>query len=609
MTTCSTGPTSSAPRTRSATARCTAAGCASTPRSIRRCSCTPRPRTTSCPPNTLGVDSAMVSLDTQTGAIRAMVGGDGFEPGQSEVNMALSPRQTGSSIKFFILAAALQAGAKADDVLMGEEYVHDPESRQPARTAGDRRCRRPRTRHARRAHLELGELRLLAASPRSSVWTGWSTRSYRMAKSPYLIKGKDADDPLRNEALEPYASFATGGNEMSALDMASGAQSIANDGVHHEPVLRRAGRVGRRHGDLRALQRRHAGARPQGRPQDDRRAEARAHQSERNGSAVPARRRPTGGRQDRHTGQQHQRLVRRLHPAAHDRRVGGQSQRLRGDGRHPRVQPVRRRCRGAGWPDPGDVVEGVHGSGPRRAPDRGLGATAAAPPTRKPVRLFLPGMECAKRIVGYDHVVLGFANPAGFAGPVARIAQPGVTGNEPSARRPTAEPTRPDPADDRDEPGRPTTDDTRRPHRRPRTSRSTRTSRRRRSHLTSSTPTCRCRSLSDQRVTCRALLTDRADWADDDASRRHLLDLQRTDTRLDQLRHRRAHAPEHDAVAAAHGSPRGVGEAARRGAGTARRACSPTSIRGSDGRRAQRRAGSPRAAAPYRDRAAGRRRR
>ncbi len=33
-----------------------------------------------------------------------------------------------------------------------------------------------------------------------------------------------------------------------------------------------------------------------------------------------------------------------------------------------------------------------------------------------------------------------------------------------------------------------------------------------------------------------------------------LLDLQHTDTRLDQLRHRRTHAPEHDAVATTHGA-------------------------------------------------------
>ena len=40
-----------------------------------------------------------------------MVGGKGFVAGEREVNLALAPSQTGSSIKLFILAAALQAGA------------------------------------------------------------------------------------------------------------------------------------------------------------------------------------------------------------------------------------------------------------------------------------------------------------------------------------------------------------------------------------------------------------------------------------------------------------------------------------------------------------------
>ena len=41
-------------------------------------------------------------------------------PTSSEVNMALQPRQTGSSIKLFVLAAALQAGAQPDDIIDGQ---------------------------------------------------------------------------------------------------------------------------------------------------------------------------------------------------------------------------------------------------------------------------------------------------------------------------------------------------------------------------------------------------------------------------------------------------------------------------------------------------------
>ena len=49
-----------------------------------------------------------------------MVGGEGFIAGQRETNMALVGRQTGSSIKFFILAAAVQAGAQPGDLIDGK---------------------------------------------------------------------------------------------------------------------------------------------------------------------------------------------------------------------------------------------------------------------------------------------------------------------------------------------------------------------------------------------------------------------------------------------------------------------------------------------------------
>ena len=56
--------------------------------------------------------------------------------------------------------------------------------------------------------------------------------TYRMAESAYLYKGQPEEE---RAPIEPFASFATGANEMSPLDMAAGMQTIANQGVHHEP--------------------------------------------------------------------------------------------------------------------------------------------------------------------------------------------------------------------------------------------------------------------------------------------------------------------------------------------------------------------------------------
>ena len=53
----------------------------------------------------------------------------GLQANEARSNMALAPRQTGSSIKFFILAAAVQAGAQPNDMIDGTRAVHAAEPR------------------------------------------------------------------------------------------------------------------------------------------------------------------------------------------------------------------------------------------------------------------------------------------------------------------------------------------------------------------------------------------------------------------------------------------------------------------------------------------------
>ncbi|MGB3736813.1 MAG: transglycosylase domain-containing protein [Ilumatobacter sp.] len=177
-----------------------------------------------------GFEAAIVSLDSKSGAVRVMVGGRGFTE-QNQVNMALRPRQTGSSIKYFILAAAIQAGAQAGDQIDGTRGCRlpsgnpsEPEFEITGGIAG-----------------RVGDLRYITAS---SVNCGFARLSqivglnrvvdttYRMASSPYLYTGQPADE---REPIQPFASYATGANEMTVLDMAAGIQTLANEGIHHEP--------------------------------------------------------------------------------------------------------------------------------------------------------------------------------------------------------------------------------------------------------------------------------------------------------------------------------------------------------------------------------------
>ena len=183
------------------------------------------------PANTAGFDAAIVSLDSTSGAIRVMVGGSGFRPNEREVNMALSPRQTGSSIKFFILAAAIQAGAQAGDQIDGLRGCVLPNPGDPTEPFEIRGG-------------ASGSVTTLAQQTWSSINCAFARLSqivglnrvvdttYRMAASPYLYAGQPADD---RKPIEPFASYATGANEMSPLDMAAGIQTLANEGTHKQP--------------------------------------------------------------------------------------------------------------------------------------------------------------------------------------------------------------------------------------------------------------------------------------------------------------------------------------------------------------------------------------
>lgn len=186
------------------------------------------------PPNAQGFDAAVVSIDTPTGAIRAMVGGRGLRPDEpgGEVNMALVPRQTGSSIKAFILAAAFQAGAQTNDLINGFRPCTVPDFVDGLET----------TKTVNSGYGEIGPLN--GPNVWSSTDCGFVRLSYavglhrvvdttyRLAHSAYFYQGQAEDE---RESFKPLGLTATGNNPMSPLDMAAGMQTITNQGLHHDP--------------------------------------------------------------------------------------------------------------------------------------------------------------------------------------------------------------------------------------------------------------------------------------------------------------------------------------------------------------------------------------
>jgi len=171
------------------------------------------------PANSAGFDTAVVSLDSKSGAIRAMVGGGGFRPGQDEINMALRPRQTGSSIKIFILAAAIQAGAIADVVI-----------------DGTRGCVLPNPGNPSEPFKIDGGVAGKVGTLEEATWRSLNCAFARLSQIVGLNRVVDTATRMGVKSpLDAFASFATGANEITPLDMASGAQTIANRGLHHDP--------------------------------------------------------------------------------------------------------------------------------------------------------------------------------------------------------------------------------------------------------------------------------------------------------------------------------------------------------------------------------------
>lgn len=162
-------------------------------------------------------EAAVVSLDTQTGAVRAMVGGPGFA--QLEVNLTLAPRQTGSSVKFMILAAAVEAGVQANDLIDGTAPCTLPNPGEPKKP------------------FVITDAVSGGVGPIDNMtWRSINCAYAKLALGLGLerVTGVMKRMGVTNKLLAVPA-LATGGNEISPLDMASAFTAITNSGVHHEP--------------------------------------------------------------------------------------------------------------------------------------------------------------------------------------------------------------------------------------------------------------------------------------------------------------------------------------------------------------------------------------
>jgi len=177
------------------------------------------------------VEAALVAIEPQTGAIRALVGGFDFE--RSEFDRAVQARrQTGSAFKPFVFAAALMQGWTLADTVLDEPTVllstttYQPY--QPENFSND----------------YLGTVTLRRALEKSDN-IATVKLLMEIGYAPVIEMARKLGI---STDLQPYPSLALGSFEVSLLELTSAYGTFANQGVRVEPhfvqdVVRRDGTV------------------------------------------------------------------------------------------------------------------------------------------------------------------------------------------------------------------------------------------------------------------------------------------------------------------------------------------------------------------------------
>jgi penicillin-binding protein 1A len=166
--------------------------------------------------------AALVSMDPTTGAVRALVGGPGFEQAQYDI-VTDGARQPGSSFKAFTLMAALEQGHSPNDIIDGTAPcpipnpggIPNPYS--PSNFEGE----------------EGGPMTLTDATAHSV--------NCAYARLQEAIGGRSVVDVANRmgitHKLTPFKSLTLGTEAVSPLEMVTSYATLAADGERHDPYF------------------------------------------------------------------------------------------------------------------------------------------------------------------------------------------------------------------------------------------------------------------------------------------------------------------------------------------------------------------------------------
>ena len=251
--------------------------------------------------------SAIVTIDPRNGYIRAMASTGSY--GANKFNLAAQGhRQPGSTFKILVLMTALRKGVDPNSTTYNSHPLdlNTPYGPWKVNTY---------------SHSYGGNMNLVQATLQSDNTV---FAQLDLDVGPDAVRQTAYDMGITTH-LDGYPAEGLGGLSLgvSPLEMANAYATIADGGYRNKPIAITQGRVPRRQvrgprppeAQEGVLRRRHL------RGDEDPRAERAVRHGDARRDRLPR------GRQDRHDGRLHRRLVRRLHPAALDLGVGRLPQR------------------------------------------------------------------------------------------------------------------------------------------------------------------------------------------------------------------------------------------------------------------------------------------
>jgi membrane peptidoglycan carboxypeptidase len=175
------------------------------------------------PQSPLHLSAALVSVDPNSGAVRAVVGGSNYAVSQFDAALASPGRPTGSSFKAFVLVAALAQGYSPDDYVDGAGPCTIPD---PGNT--------PDPWVLNNYEGEASGWITITDATANSVNCAYA----RLALKVGLSNVADVARQMGIRApLAVVPSMALGTNDVPPIQMASAYATLADDGVYHKPYL------------------------------------------------------------------------------------------------------------------------------------------------------------------------------------------------------------------------------------------------------------------------------------------------------------------------------------------------------------------------------------